>query len=221
MASAPHHPPEETPASWAKRLMRCEPGAAIAYKDLEGRSRVIGLATASDLSGAPLIRADAAMEKALLAAGACAVLMGHGRALELISMAEPAPEAEAAARFEARHPGQDGALMRLVPQSAYLRANGTEEMLSGAALLAESSEMLMAMERRAVDHMNDDHLDAIKLYAERLLGEPEADWQMASLDKEGVDMTGPHFTRLWFDPPLTAPDEIKSRLVELVMKARA
>ena len=75
------------------------------------------------------------------------------------------------------------------------------------------------MEAGAVGHMNEDHRDAIKHYAETLLGQAQGDWQLASLDAEGMDLVlGDDVARLWFDPPLGAAKELRPRLVQLAKR---
>ena len=47
---------------------------------------------------------------------------------------------------------------------------------------------LAAAEPEIVAHMNDDHADAVQLYAERLLGRAGAGWRMTGIDPEGLDL---------------------------------
>lgn len=78
------------------------------------------------------------------------------------------------------------------------------------------------MEAGAVAHMNEDHGDAVKLYAEVLCGAGPANWRLATLDPEGMDLVaGDEVRRLWFDEPLQAPDQVRGVLVDLAKKARA
>jgi heme iron utilization protein len=76
-------------------------------------------------------------------------------------------------------------------------------------------------EAGAVDHMNEDHPEAISLYARRLLKQPEGNWSLASLDPEGLDLkAGDRLVRLWFDTLLSEPAAIRPVLAELAKKAR-
>ena len=81
--------------------------------------------------------------------------------------------------------------------------------------LAESEEGI-------VGHMNDDHGDAVQLYATALLGRTGAPWLMTGIDREGIDLRQAGETaRLAFDTPLQAGDEARGALVDLVRRARA
>jgi putative heme iron utilization protein len=74
--------------------------------------------------------------------------------------------------------------------------------------------------------MNQDHADALQLYAGKLLGLPGTDWRMTGIDAEGIDLrrAGPgdkRTARLAFDAPLGDVAEARKVLVGLVAKARA
>ena len=47
---------------------------------------------------------------------------------------------------------------------------------------------LLEAEQGAVEHMNDDHRDAMNLYATRLLGAEAADWRCTGCDPDGIDL---------------------------------
>lgn len=73
-----------------------------------------------------------------------------------------------------------------------------------------------------VDHMNDDHSDAVALYATKLLGEVEGDWQLVGVDPDGMDLQrGDNTCRYAFPDRLEAPGEVKSMLIKLVRQARS
>ncbi|MEO1317346.1 MAG: DUF2470 domain-containing protein [Pseudomonadota bacterium] len=77
------------------------------------------------------------------------------------------------------------------------------------------------MEEGAVEHMNEDHTDAIALYAERLLDCAPGEWRLAGLDPEGLDLVhGDAVARLWFETPLSSPAELRPCLVSLAKAAR-
>ncbi|MEL6998235.1 MAG: DUF2470 domain-containing protein, partial [Pseudomonadota bacterium] len=131
-------------------------------------------------------------------------------------------------RFLRRHPKSalyadfgDFAFWRLNVQGASFNGGfGKAYALSAEDLAAPADPDLEAMEMGAVEHMNEDHLDAIGLYATDLLGKPEGAWTIACLDLEGLDLTlGDEVARLWFDPPLSSAEELRPRLVELAKRA--
>ncbi|MEM8592961.1 MAG: DUF2470 domain-containing protein [Pseudomonadota bacterium] len=201
-------PDADTPVQVAKRLLREERRALVAGVDVP---------LASMVTGAPLVHL------AEVPGGEVTVEIG---ALSLTCTARALSEEEVtntAARYIMRNggPKEDGQFVALEPVAAQL--DGAE--LDPAALLTAGSGELMTYERRAVDHMNDDHLDAVKNYAQVLLGAETGEWRLASLDMEGLDLVrcdadGLGFRRLWFHPPLTEPGDIKSKLVELAMAGR-
>ena len=47
---------------------------------------------------------------------------------------------------------------------------------------------LLEAEQGAVEHMNEDHRDAMNLYATKLLGAENADWRCTGCDPDGMDM---------------------------------
>jgi hypothetical protein len=83
------------------------------------------------------------------------------------------------------------------------------------AELAESEEGIVA-------HMNEDHAEAVQLYAARLLGLPGTGWTMTGIDAEGIDLRRAGAVgRLPFETPMRAAAEARPILVSLVARARA
>ena len=90
--------------------------------------------------------------------------------------------------------------------------------LSGAEKLVEAEE-------GAVEHMNADHTDALRLYATRLLTAPPGDWRCTGLDPDGMDLaqqleTGAVTARLRFPRRIATPGDLRKILVELAAQAR-
>ncbi|MEM8685065.1 MAG: DUF2470 domain-containing protein [Pseudomonadota bacterium] len=78
------------------------------------------------------------------------------------------------------------------------------------------------MEAGAVEHMNDDHLDATALYATVLLGADEGDWRITGLDPHGIDLaSGDEHRRYEYETPLESAAELRPALVDLVRVARS
>jgi heme iron utilization protein len=70
--------------------------------------------------------------------------------------------------------------------------------------------------------MNDDHADAIQLYAEVLLGRGGHGWRMTGLDPDGCDLRrGSEWARLGFDLTVHDAEAARAELVRLVKHARA
>jgi putative heme iron utilization protein len=133
-------------------------------------------------------------------------------------------------RFLARHPDaamyagfKDFHFYRVALERAHLVAGfGTIRWLEAAELLPVQSPGLAESEAGIVSHMNEDHADALQLYAEKLLGLAAGDWRMTGIDAEGIDLRrGGQVARLPFDVPLATAAEARKVLVSLVGRARA
>lgn len=139
---------------------------------------------------------------------------------------------DARRRYLARHPGgsfyagfKDFGWWRLEVEQAHAVAGfGRIETMAGDDVLlgAEPARALGAMEASAVAHMNEDHLDAVQLYATRLIGAEQGEWRMAGIDSDGADLTdGSTSLRLAFDGCVGNGKEMRESLVELARRARA
>ena len=129
------------------------------------------------------------------------------------------PSAEAFVDFK------DFSFFRIRPHAAHLVAGfGRIVDLKPEQFLTEISDAgaLLDAEQGAVEHMNEDHRDAINLYATRLLGADLADWRCTGCDPDGVDMQAETATlRLDFPERVTGPGELRKMLVKLADEARA
>lgn len=80
--------------------------------------------------------------------------------------------------------------------------------------LADSEEGIIA-------HMNQDHADAVQLYAQELLDLPGTGWAMTGIDAEGIDLRlQGEVARLPFETPMAAAADARPVLVSLAAKAR-
>ncbi len=120
---------------------------------------------------------------------------------------------------------KDFSFFRIRPHAAHLVAGfGRIVDLKPEQFLTEISDAgaLLDAEQGAVKHMNEDHRDAINLYATRLLGADLADWRCTGCDPDGVDMQAETATlRLDFPERVTGPGELRKMLVKLADEARA
>lgn len=135
-------------------------------------------------------------------------------------------------RFLARHPSAeayvgfaDFSLWRIEVESAHLVAGFgriSDVKADDLAISLDGAEALLASEEGAIAHMNQDHADAIELYATRLLGEAGGPWRIIGIDPEGCDLNlGERVCRLDFPQRVTASDALRKILVDLVRQARA
>jgi heme iron utilization protein len=159
----------------------------------------------------------------------------EGARIMLAGHAEPAAVDDAAVlrrRYLNAHPSaqafvefKDFSLFRIRPSGAHLVAGfGRIVDLEPAQFLTELSDAaaLQEAEQGAVEHMNDDHRDAMGLYATRLLGAAPADWHCTGCDPDGIDMqAGDKTLRLDFPERVTNGNELRKMLVKLVGEARA
>src|SRR5207245_404164 len=77
-------------------------------------------------------------------------------------------------------------------------------------------------EQGAVEHMNEDHREAMNLYATKLLGAEAADWTCTGCDPDGMDMqAGATTLRLDFPERVTSGTELRKMLVRLAGEARS
>jgi hypothetical protein len=80
---------------------------------------------------------------------------------------------------------------------------------------------LVEAEGDAIAHMNEDHAEACRLYATKLLGAPDGDWRCVGIDPEGLDLQlGRAALRLFFPQRVTAPGPLRAALRQLADKAR-
>jgi putative heme iron utilization protein len=127
------------------------------------------------------------------------------------------PSAEAFVDFK------DFSFFRIRPTAAHLVAGfGRIVDLNPQQFLTDLSdaEALLEAEQGAIDHMNADHLEAMNLYATRLLGAAPADWRCTGCDPDGIDMqAGPTTLRLDFPRRIVTPAALRQILKELAGQA--
>jgi hypothetical protein len=240
--------PDFDPKSLAKSLLRATRAASLATLDRNTGHPFASLVNvATDVDGSPLIlvsrlsthtanlEADGRASVLLASAGKGDPL-AHPRLTLLgtfVQVARDDPqEPRLRRRFLARHPKSelyagfaDFSFWRLAMVSAHLNggfaraadlkaADVTTDM-SGAAGLIEA-------EAGAVAHMNDDHAEAVRLYATRLLGAEDGPWRLTGLDPDGLDLArGDATLRLPFPERVTSAEDLRKTVVALAAKARA
>ncbi|SDI96124.1 MULTISPECIES: HugZ family protein [Bradyrhizobium] len=129
------------------------------------------------------------------------------------------PSAEAFVDFK------DFSFFRIVPSGAHLVAGfGRIIDLTPVQFLTDIGDAgeLLEAEQGAVAHMNEDHREAMNLYATRLLGAESADWTCTGCDPDGMDMqAGTATLRLDFPERVTSGTALRKMLVRLAGEARA
>src|ERR1041384_7546016 len=190
---------------------------------------------ATDIDGSPVILTSRLSTHTanLEADGRASVLLAetgkgdplaHPRLTVLGSFArvalESADDARVRRRFLARHPKAelyagfgDFSFWRMSVASAHLNGGFARAAdLKAADVLTDISgaDEMIAGEEGAVAHMNEDHADAILLYATKLLGETEGPWRISGLDPDGADLAaGGRTARLPFPARITTRAAIR------------
>lgn len=233
----------------ARSVLRAASTGALGTLGDEGAPFVSFVTVATDCAGDPLLLLSrlAVHTRNLDRDGTCSLLLVapggeggdplagaritiEGRASRL-SADDPAL-AHVRSRFLARHPEAEGyagfadfGFFRLAVARAHLVAGfGRIHGVDGDELRvpADLASAFAEAEAGVVEHMNDDHADAVRLYATRLLGQPDGDWTVAAADPDGLDLTdGERVVRLPFAGRQTSVGALRPTLKALSEKARA
>jgi heme iron utilization protein len=240
--------PDFDAKSVAKKLLRSVRAGALATLDRNtGHPFASLVSVATDSDGSLLIlisrlsshtanlEADSRASVLLAAAGKGDPL-AHPRLTVLGQFAkiprDDAEEARMRRRFLARHPKAelyagfaDFALWRLAMESAHLNAGFARAAdLPAADVTTEIADAreLVDTEASAVAHMNEDHADAVKLYATQLLAAEQGPWRVTGLDPDGLDLAcGDAILRLPFPVRITTARRLREVLADLAKQARA
>lgn len=156
----------------------------------------------------------------------------QGARLTLQGKAEKVNDEAVRRRFLARHPEaefyadfSDFSFWRLNLESAhYIGGFGRIVDLAADDLLVplEGAEALLEAEPGIVAHMNEDHADAIALYALAFTGGDPGPWRMTGIDPYGCDIAlGQDGHRISFAAPVLNPGDARKELVRLAEEARA
>jgi putative heme iron utilization protein len=135
-------------------------------------------------------------------------------------------------RFLSRHPKSklyagfgDFGFWRLSVVSAHLNggfARAADLKASDIITGLDGAEEIVEIEESAVEHMNSDHPDAIRLYATKLLGEADGAWQVTGVDPDGLDLAlGDRTVRMPFAERVTNGLVLRKTLAECGARARA
>ncbi len=226
----------------AKHLLRRIRSGALASLDRASGHPFASLVTvATDLDGSPLLlmsrlaahtqnlEADP-RASLLLAEGGKGDPLAHPR-LTVMGRTERTGEPRVRARFLARHPKArlyadfaDFSFWRLTIEGGHLNGG----FARAATLTADDlrtdlagAEDLVAVEADALAHMNEDHREALALYATRLAGEPAGEWRASGIDPEGIDLlAGDRTARVTFPDPVRSAATLRHTLKLLADQAR-
>ena len=226
----------------ARRLMRAARTATLATLLDDGTPYASLVKPASDMAGRPIILISrlAWHTRNLEVDGRASLLFaapaGDRDPLEAarvtaIGRLAPCAEEACAERFLACHPDAafyagfgDFAFWRMEVERCHAVAGfGRIETFeaSTVVLAGARADAIERLAPEALEHMNADHMEALGLYATRLLGLPPGDWRAATLDADGIDLSdGKRSVRLAFARPVATPAELRASLKALAEQAR-
>jgi putative heme iron utilization protein len=241
-------PPDFDPKALAKSLLRSIRAGTLATLDRNTGhpfASLVNVATDADGSPTILVSRLSTHTANIEIDGRASILLaqtGKGDPLahprltvlgRMVQVVRDGPdEARVRRRFLARHPKSelyagfgDFSFWRMTIASAHLNGG----FARAADLTAEDvrtdtagAEDLIAAEADAVAHMNTDHAEACRVYATKLLGEPDGAWRMTGLDPDGADLAlNDRTARLAFPQRVTEPGQLRQVLVTLAGRARA
>jgi putative heme iron utilization protein len=241
--SAPEPPLPQTVRELVRGLDRASLATLLAGENWPYASLVL-VALDHDLSPI-LLMSDLALHSKAIAADDRVSLLFDGTAgldqpltgprVTLLGRAARSHDSILRRRFLARHPDAgmyagfgDFAFYRVALERAHLVGGfGKISWLSVAELMPAPLAGLAEAEPGIVAHMNQDHAEAIELYATKLLGRPSVSkagegWTMTGIDAEGIDLRrGGEVARLGFSQPLSTAGQARQALIDLVGRARA
>jgi len=233
-----------SPGDTARRVMRAVDRAALAtaQHDADGWPYASLVLVALDHDATPILLISNLAEhtKNIAADGRVSLLFDAtvgldepltGARVTVMGRAARSDEPRHRARFLARHPSAAGyagfgdfGFFRVAVERAHLVAGfGRIHWIAAGDLLLDTRDAapLAEAEEEIVRHMNEDHSDAVALYAERLLERGGAGWHMTGVDPEGFDLRrAGEVARLDFARPATDAERARAELVRLVKEAR-
>jgi len=153
-----------------------------------------------------------------------------GARATLLGRLEEVDASVAQVRYLARHPSAeayvsfgDFRFYALKVTRAHLVAGfGRIHWVDAGDIFDTAPKALVERETDIVEHMNEDHAEAVGLYATRLLGRSGDGWQMSGIDAEGADLRREgEVARLEFSIRVEDAEAARRELVRLVKEARS
>ena len=235
--------PDFDPKIAAKKLMREARSGALATLVAgsgDPYCSLVNVATAADGSPLLLISRLAVHTRNILGDPRVSLMLDErkegdpleGARVMLMGKAAQTDDPEARRRYLDRQPEAkmfagfgDFSFYRITLTAAHLVAGfGRIVDLEPADLLVDlaGADAFVAAEEGILSHMNEDHADAIRLYATKLLGAPDGEWRCTGCDPEGLELQlGRAALRLPFAQRVTAPGVLRQVLKAMAEEARA
>lgn len=233
-----------SPVNAARRVLRIAATGGLATLAADGAPFASLVTTATTMEGAPLIlisdiavhtkniKRDNRVSILLVAPGGENGDPLAGGRLSLSGTVAIDDDANHRRRFLARHEEargystfRDFNLYKISLTGAHLVAGfGRIVDLTPGELLTDCTDAgeLTEAEEGAIEHMNDDHADALSLYATKLLGMPPGEWQTTGTDPDGLDLRcGQLRARLEFPHKVRTGGDLRAVLVHFAKEARS
>jgi hypothetical protein len=167
----------------------------------------------------------------LLAQGGKGDPLAHPR-LTVIGHVTRTTEPRVRSRFLARHAKAklyadfgDFSFWRMDITAGHLNGGFARAMSLGPEQLRTDlagAEELVEIEPSAIAHMNEDHREALALYATKLANAPAGEWRTTGVDPEGIDLAAGDLTaRAEFDRRVGTGGELRKVLHAMAERARA
>lgn len=233
---------ETTSGTGVRRMVRAACAGALATLAPEGVPYASLVNIATDAAGRPLLCISRlAWHTRNLANDERASLLvvdplHEGDLLEgaratLIGQFEEAGEEVVRRRFLARHPRAVGyanfadfSFWRMQPETVHVVAGfGRIRTFAAADMLLEAKAALQfaGIESSAVEHMNEDHSDAVMLYWQACGGAPSTGVRIAAIDADGIDLSnGETARRLAFERVLKDGADLRRELAAVAERLR-
>ncbi len=238
----PRQPADFDPVALGRHLLRAIRVGALGTLDAGTGFPITTLVSvATDLDGAPILLVSGLSHhtKNLKVDPRCSLLLSEGGRgdplahprLTLVAEARLVDDPVVRRRFLARHPKSK--LYVDFPDFVFYRLEPLRMMLNGGfarAFDGEASHILSPLrdraayaelEESAVEHMNDDHAEALELYARALCNMPGGAWRATGLDPHGLDLAlNDRTARISFSPPIEDAADLRRGLKQLADMAR-
>jgi len=234
---------EFDPKATAKKLLREGRSGALAtlmQNSGDPYCSLVNVATAADGSPLLLISTLAVHTRNILVDPRVSLMIDErkqgdpleGARIMLLGTAEPIADNDIRRRYLVRQPEAemyagftDFSFYRMALKGAHLVAGfgrivdlKPEDVLTPTDDAAE----LIAAEPEIVAHMNEDHAEACRLYATKLLGAADGAWRCVGCDPEGMELQLERTAlRLAFPQRVRAPGVLRQVLKQLAEQARA
>jgi putative heme iron utilization protein len=234
---------EFDPKATAKKLLREGRSGALATLMQDSGDpycSLVNVATAADGSPLLLISTLAVHTRNILTDPRVSLMIDErkqgdpleGARIMLLGTAEPIADNDIRRRYLVRQPEAemyvgftDFSFYRMALKGAHLVAGfgrivdlKPEDVLTPTDDAAE----LIAAEPEIVAHMNEDHAEACRLYATKLLGAADGAWRCVGCDPEGMELQLERTAlRLAFPQRVRAPGVLRQVLKQLAEQARA